>query len=148
MLPVLILVVPPTAAGGSYGCWYMGQQTALSLFRPSAGRRITDVPSQTTGSYIAGLAALAGTFALQSSQFHRLENTATTTANSTKKRIPASKAYVPPHKQAHSHQFQPPKTMGEFFQKMGRPVLIRAGAGGIAFFCSGMVQTLITIRND
>jgi hypothetical protein len=176
MLPLIILVVPPSVAGGGYACWYLGQQTALSLFQSSKIRidagngngngngnttrssTTSTVPSQqSTGSYIAGLATLGGMYGLQSSQFHRLEDTpkpnshTQTQMGHTKRTSAAEKsrtAYVPPHKQAQSHQFQPPKSMAEAFQRMGRPVLMRAGAGGIAFFCSGIVQTLVTTRKE
>ena len=160
MLPVLILIVPPSVAGGGYATWYLGQQAALSLTALSSRNKRNDADHEiayTTGSYIAGIATLGSAYGILSSRFHLLEyagakqmeeNTnVTMRSHSSSKHVGSGRKagyeFIPPHKQAQSQQFQPPKTMSEAIQRMGRPVLIRAGAGCIAFFCSGLVQTLV-----
>jgi len=127
MLPVLMLVFPPSVAGGGYACWFLGQQTALL---PTNKR---EAPIQSPGSYMAGITTLVGVYGLQSTQFPQNGQVA---KNSTSK-------FVPPQKQARDVQFQPPKSMAEALQRMGRPVFMRVGAGGVAFFCAGVVQTFV-----
>mmetsp|Transcript_7676 Transcript_7676/g.7234 ORF Transcript_7676/g.7234 Transcript_7676/m.7234 type:complete len:160 (-) Transcript_7676:123-602(-) len=156
MLPLLILVVPPSLAGGGYACWYLGKNTALTLFQSSKRTSLTSASSsseQSTQSYMAGMTTLVVVYGLQSSQFHRLVKDTSKSRTQAKIRESGVKnrgnstAYVPPHKQPRSQQFQPPKSMNDAFRRMGRPVLMRAGAGGIALFCSGIFQTFVVIRS-
>lgn len=139
MLPVLILIVPPSIIGGGYGFWCFGHSTALSLFQqtaksvPGAAKPSPSPPhSQCAGSYAAGLSTCVGTYALLGSQFHRVEGA-------------AGAQYVPSHKRTTPAQFHPPKTVAEAFQRVGKPLLLRAGAGGAALFCAGLAQTFVAL---
>jgi hypothetical protein len=171
MLPVLILVVPPTVVGGGYTCWYLGQQSTLSLLSsssrnsndPSSFKKLTnDERQQTTGSYIAGIATFATVYGLQSMLFPKdinantnviqegsnsLNNQSGMKSNNTNNsNSNSSKTFIPPHKRKAADQFQPPKSMTEAFQRVGRPILIRSGSAGVAFFFAGVVQTYITMK--
>ena len=150
MLPVLILIVPPSVLGGGYACWHVGQQAATSITKGTEYDmlHISNI-NHSTGSYMAGIGSMLGIYGIISSQFVRLEDTNTNTStktsiNNTKTKTSTHHIHIPPHKQTKAHQFQPPKTIQEAFQRMGRPVLIRAGAGSIAFFCGGLVQMLVS----
>ena len=57
-----------------------------------------------------------------------------------------NKKFIPPHKRKLADQFQPPKSMGEVFQRMGRPVLIRSAGGCVAFFVAGALQTYMQLQ--
>jgi len=122
MLPLLFLIVPPSVVGGSYLMWYSGQQIVLSR-----SKRI-EPPPQSAASFATGLAAFFGTYGVQSALFPHDKPTTTTTA---KKMV-----YVPP------------KSVGEVFQRVGRPILMRVGAGSVAFFCAGAAQTYVALRNN
>lgn len=124
MLPLLILIVPPFLVGGSYLMWYSGQKMVLSQTK-----RLTP-PPQSTASYSAGIASLVGTYGLLSAVFFHNADKTTPTAATEKK------VYVPP------------KNFADVFQRVGRPVLMRAGAGSVAFLCAGAAQTYVALRNN
>jgi len=111
--------------------WYSGQQLVLSK------KQLSLAPTQSAGSYAAGIVTLAGAYGLQSTLFPKLAEKPNKATRASSK----SKSFVPPHKQAQA--YQPPQTMGEVFQRMGRPLLMRVGAGSVAFFCAGIVQTIV-----
>mmetsp|Transcript_2913 Transcript_2913/g.4404 ORF Transcript_2913/g.4404 Transcript_2913/m.4404 type:complete len:154 (+) Transcript_2913:53-514(+) len=152
MLPLLILVVPPSVAGGSYGSWYLGQQTALLLTSTSrtSSAPPLDAPSQSTASYISGIVTLVGAYGLQCTQFSRLESDADPNRHTPTKVHKGNSQehpkFVPPHKKASTAQFQAPQNVAEAFERVGRPMLIRAGAGGVALFCAGVVQTVVATK--
>eukprot|EP00979_Chaetoceros_neogracilis_P002699 scaffold437_cov288-Chaetoceros_neogracile.AAC.49 len=160
MLPVLLLVVPPSVAGGGYACWFLGQQTALSLknVNDSNNNNNSNINSNSNkplqplvksssgaGSYTAAIVTLAGVYGALSTQFPNDPDKGKDLAAKAKdKNTTAGSHFIPPHKQAQSAQFQPPKSFAEAFQRVGRPMIVRAGAGGVALFCAGIVQTLVT----
>lgn len=100
--------------------WYGGQRAILSR----ANRM--EAPPQSAASYATGFATLVGAYGLQSAFFPHEKETIKT----------EKKVYVPP------------KSAGEVFQRVGRPVLMRVGAGSIALFCAGAAQTYVALRND
>lgn len=101
--------------------WYSGQKVVL------ARKNLLEAPPQSAASFAAGMAALIGTYGVQSMLFP-VHETHTTVIKDKKK------VYVPP------------QSIGEAFQRVGRPVLLRAGAGLVAFFCAGMAQTYVSLR--
>lgn len=123
MLPLLFLIVPPSVIGGSYFMWYSGQQVVLSR------EKLLEAPRQSAASYASGIVTLVGTYGLQSMLFPQ-DKTNTTITKENKK------VYVPP------------QSVGEAFQRVGRPVLLRLGAASIAFFAAGITQTYVACRNN
>jgi len=106
--------------------WYSGQKLVLSR------TKLIKPPQQTAASYSAGISTLIGTYGLMSAVFlNRAQKTSTAAVTKEKKT-----GYVPP------------KTFGEVFQRVGRPALMRVGLGSIAFFCSGVAQTYVAVRNE
>lgn len=101
--------------------WFSGQKVVLSR------AKVLEAPTQSAASFGAGVVAFVGTYGLQSMLFPAHESH--TTVKDRKK------VYVPP------------QSIGEAFQRVGRPVLIRAGAGFVAFFCAGMAQTYVALRS-
>lgn len=171
MLPILLLVVPPTVVGGGYACWYIGQQTALSLLLPSASysngsandnqiqQPAAMATTKTIGNYIVGIGTFASVYGLQSMFFsddggssnrssaHTMDLSKQVNNNkSTSTASKSSNKFIPPHKRKLQDQFQPPKSMGEAFKRMGRPILIRSGSVGVAFFFAGVVQTTWMVK--
>ncbi len=182
---MLILALPPVVAGGSYGCWYAGQQTVLSFYSSSSlpslgnghgygngnlnssgnnqkGKKSVLVTGKGTGSfsyYASGIVTFGCIYGLQSMLFPRTVATKTKTHNlnrgnsssgsgsgsSSSSSSSSSKEFIPPHKRKLADQFQPPKSMGEAFQRMGRPVFIRSAAAGVSFFFVGVVQTCMNM---
>jgi hypothetical protein len=118
MLPLLILIVPPSIAGGSYVMWYSGQQVVLRR------KQLAEAPPQSAASYTTGIMTLVGTYGLQSFAFPDAQTKIT------------QGGYVPP------------QSIGEVFQRVGRPIVLRLGASSAAFFCAGVVQTYVTTRRD
>ena len=126
MLPVLMLIVPPSVAGGGYACWNLGQHTVLFW----SGQK--EVPIQSSASYMSGIVTCMSTYNLQAKLFPKSPALK-----------PVSSKHIPPHKQAKDAQFQPPRSAGEVFRRMGKPTLLRVGAGCISFFFAGAVQTFV-----
>ena len=125
MLPLLILVVPPSVAAGSYASWSLGQRVVV------VSRRLSDPPEDTFASYSSGLVALAGTygafeFALSQGEFATKESSVSQKASARRKA-----------------KFEPPKTIGDLVGRIGRPVLMRLGGAYAAFFCAGLLQTYV-----
>jgi len=130
-----IMIMPPAAAGGGYLMWYSGQQFVLHR------SKLAEAPSPSTISFISGITALVGTYSVQCPIVRSIEG-GDVAGEKAKEAI--QKEFVPPHKQA--QPFQPPQTLGEVYQRMGRPILARLGAGSIAFFCAGAIQTYVASK--
>ena len=92
-------------------------------------KKLIEAPPQSAASFAAGGFTFVGTYGLQSIMFPH--DTAPTTVVKEKKKV-----YVPP------------QNLGEVFQRVGRPVLARLGAGGVALFCAGVAQTYVACRNS
>lgn len=122
MLPLLFLIVPPSVVGGSYLAWYSGQKVVLSR------TKLLEPPPQSAASYFCGVSTLVVTYGLLSAVFLHHADKSTV--------IKEKKGYVPP------------KNIGEVFQRVGRPVLMRVGAGAVAFFCAGAAQTFVALRSS
>jgi hypothetical protein len=132
MLPLLMLTVPPTTVGGGYFMWYCGQQVVL-------GQK--QAPVSGALAYASGTFSGVGTYyGLQRACFPQALAGEKKTPNA-KLNSGIDKIHVPPHKQ--SNAFQPPQSTEEIFQRMGRPLLMRLGAGGVALFCAGVAQTYV-----
>lgn len=130
MLPLLILVVPPTVAGGCYISWSTGEALILKRYR------VSSPPPQSAGTYTAGLLTLAGAYSFQSALIHRLEQSgADISPTAGNNRGNQNKSYVPPQNFAEVVQFS-------------RPMMVRLGAAGVAFFCAGAVQTYISLPSQ
>jgi hypothetical protein len=161
MLPLFMLTAPPIVMGGSYCMWYSGQQIALKQ------KILREAPPSGAAAYASGVATGAGTYyVLQTAFFPQngsmkesqqsmnpksgtLESTKQQHTSATRGNGSSSSShskFVPPHKQAKS--FQPPQTMGEAFQRIGRPMLMRVGAGGFALLCAGLVQTYVAVASS
>lgn len=154
MLPLLILTVPPATIGGFYCMWASGQHIVLQQKKLQH-----KVPPQSgLAAYGAGVATVAGTyFGLQAALFPPEASSEPVDSHSSSAEPKGSgltkqqgatksgcaKDFVPPHKQQQAQAFHPPQSMGEFAQRMGRPLLMRMGVGGVAFFCAGVVQTCV-----
>jgi hypothetical protein len=141
MLPVLILVIPPSAIGGGYVAWNLGKHSSFLLLGKNTSTPHDDSSSDSRRSisYIADIITAFGVYGILSTQFPK--ETQIEEHNATKSKV--TKTYVPIHKQAKSAQFQPPATFQEAFHRFGRPVVIRAGAGGFALFCAGFFTSLV-----
>lgn len=139
MIPILMISIPPVVAGGGYSCWSLGQYSVLQW------KRVADPPPQTFGSYFAGITSFICTYGLQSMMFS-YDNLKTTKNDMSLKSDESGstlKSRIPVHKQPTGLQYQPPKSLEETFHRIGRPLLMRLGAGGVSFFCAGVVQTFI-----
>jgi len=130
MLPLLILVVPPTAIGGGYLSWSAGQRLLLAGLDDAAA-----APPSTWGSNVAGLAALAGTYGVVESSLGRWESTS------------RSGAHHGASGSSGGPKFVQPKSVGDLMSRIGPPVLARLGAASFAFFCAGAVQAYVTSRS-
>jgi len=53
---------------------------------------------------------------------------------------------LPPHKRMATQRFQPPQTIHELMQFVGRPLLMRVGAASVAFYLTGAAQAYIGSR--
>mmetsp|Transcript_22388 Transcript_22388/g.33128 ORF Transcript_22388/g.33128 Transcript_22388/m.33128 type:complete len:159 (+) Transcript_22388:181-657(+) len=152
MLPVLLLVLPPSIAGGGYACWFLGHQTAHSFLSDGSNKPATPLINS-GASYATAVGAFAGVYGALSTQFPRHQETgegkdlAKTKQKASVSVSESKKSFVPPHKKAQSEQFQPPKTIAEAFRRYGRPMVFRAGAVGVAFFCAGTLQTVVANKN-
>jgi hypothetical protein len=103
--------------------WYCGQQVMLSR------KKLVEAPPHSAASFASGIVTLIGTYSLQSMLFP--QDKATTTIVKENKKV-----YVPP------------QNIGEAFQRVGRPVLMRVGAASVAFFCAGAAQTYVACHNS
>lgn len=167
MLPLLILVVPPTAIGGGYLSWSAGQKlvlaTASSSSSTSSSSTDDEAPPNTLASNVAGLAALAGTYGAAEYFMGQSESsggaaqgsgstgsgnisksgtsTATATGNGTIKKGPSVAG------SSGGGKFVQPKSVGDLLSRIGPPVLMRLGAASFAFFCAGAVQTVVASKS-
>ena len=170
MLPLLILVVPPTAIGGGYLSWSAGQKLILATASSSSstGSRTSstdEAPPNTLASNLAGLAALAGTYGAAEYLLGQSESsggvsqgsgsagsgtisksgtsssTATATGNGATKKGPSVAAG------GGGGKFVQPKSVGDLLSRIGPPVLMRLGAASFAFFCAGAVQTYVASKS-
>jgi hypothetical protein len=140
MIPILMLSIPHVAVGGGYGCWSLGQHSVLKW------KGVADPPPQTLGSFGVGGAAFICIYGLQSMMFSNVKCKTTKNDMVSTKDESASKlknTSIPLHKQSSSLHYQPPKSLEETFHRVGRPIIMRLGAGGVSFFCAGVVQTLV-----
>jgi len=133
---------------------YSGQQLVLQGNEKNVLRN-------SAGSYGAGIATLLAVYQLQQPMIRVLEGSEAGSTDHSQARSAAyapkgnqpqrtaathssNSNFIPPHKSANA--FQPPQTMGEVFQRMGRPVLARCAAGSVAFFCAGAIQTYMAAK--
>ena len=136
MLPLLILIVPPTVLGGGYVSWSAGQKLAL----PSS--RSEDPPPDTFASYSAGLTALGGAYGLAEFALGKFEIGNPATHHSGEGGAAGAKADIR-NAAGSGNKFVQPKSVGELLGRVGPPVLLRLGAVSMAFFCSGAVQSYV-----
>jgi hypothetical protein len=123
MLPLLLLVGVPSAAGSCYVMWGQGQQMAL---RTSS--RLEHPPSSSVASYVCGVGTLIGAYAGQGQLIRKFEGSST-----------PSSAPAP---------YQQPQNVVDALRRMGKPALLHVGAASMAFFCAGLMQTYVTCLWD
>lgn len=164
MLPILVLTVPPIIGGGGYVCWSQGQNLVLdsmgSAGSGSAGSSASsmvlspsksNVPDHSVGSFTAGILTLFGSYNLA---FAGLAATFLTqedlSSASSKSSAGAAGASISMGDKQDMKKFQqnykPPQSLQEFFQRAGRPGMVRVGAAGFAFFCAGAAQTIVAMK--
>ena len=152
MLPLLILVVPPTAAGGGYLSWSAGQRLILLAGGKTRTRSCTssspsayadEAPPNTLASNVAGLAALAGTYGAAEYLLGRSERSGTPHTKTTASAAGAGGGGGG----GGGGKFVQPKGIGDLLSRVGPPVLMRLGAASFAFFCAGAVQTYVASRS-
>mmetsp|Transcript_17513 Transcript_17513/g.26073 ORF Transcript_17513/g.26073 Transcript_17513/m.26073 type:complete len:149 (-) Transcript_17513:347-793(-) len=143
MLPLLILVVPPTVIGGSYGMWYSGQKLVLlSSYQQHSTKKLTTVPPpQSSASYAAGLITLGGTYGLLQSITLGVGDSAVSSFSASSQST-KTKVYIK------EGGYQPPQTLAELKSRIGAPLLKRMGIASIAFFVAGSVQTYVALHYD
>ena len=141
MLPLLILVVPPTAIGGGYLSWSAGQKLILAADNTSSAQVDDEAPPNTLASNVAGLASLAGTYGAAEYLLGRSEiSGGAATATGKGPTVAGSGA-------TGGGKFVQPKSVGDLLSRIGPPVLMRLGAASFAFFCAGAVQTYVASRS-
>mmetsp|Transcript_64 Transcript_64/g.132 ORF Transcript_64/g.132 Transcript_64/m.132 type:complete len:158 (-) Transcript_64:882-1355(-) len=143
MLPLLILVVPPTVIGGGYVSWSAGQNFMLK--RSSLE---SSPPSDTLTSYGSGILTLGITYGLAEVVFAYIGGTTAiaTTAASSSSSSSAASGHARPSGgggKLTAGRYVPPKSAGDLLGRVGPPVLMRLGAASFAFFCAGAVQTYV-----
>lgn len=151
-----IMLTPPLVATTCYVCWFGGQ----SLVLRQRGRRRLDrqqrPPPFSYSSYALGLAVALPVYYMQrpwirwmeQSRQQGLQTQSAVPANKTGHSIATTSTRStttqfrtpPPHKLDPAVRFQPPQTLAEFWQRMGRPVTARVGALAVSFFCAGAMQ--------
>jgi hypothetical protein len=140
MIPILMLSIPPVAAGGGYACWSFGEYSVLKW------KQVTHPPPQTLATFFAGTTSFICSYGLQSMMFLNDNNKTKKNDMAFTKDKTASKllkSRIPVHKQSSTLHYQPPKSFEEVFHHIGRPLITRLAAGGVSFFCAGIVQTLV-----
>ena len=145
MLPLLILVVPPTAIGGGYLSWSAGQKLILAADNTSSAQVDDEAPPNTLASNVAGLASLAGTYGAAEYMLGRSESSggaATATGKG-----PNVAGSGDGGGGGGGGKFVQPKSVGDLLSRIGPPVLMRLGAASFAFFCAGAVQTYVASRS-
>lgn len=161
MLPLLILVVPPTAIGGGYVSWTAGQKLILATASGGSSSSLPDdAPPNTLASNVAGLAALAGTYGIAEYFMGQSESSAAgaTQGSSSSGSGDISKSGTssitgtatgkgPSVAGGGGGKFVQPKSVGDLLSRIGPPVLMRLGAASLAFFCAGAVQTYVASRS-
>ena len=164
MLPLLILVVPPTAIGGGYLSWSAGQRLILAAASSSTSPSADEAPPNTLASNVAGLATLAGTYGAAEYVLGQSESAGGVAQGSTSSSTgsgnisksgtsgtcstaTASVSQKGPTA-AGGGKFVQPKSMGDLLSRIGPPVLMRLGAASFAFFCAGAVQTYVASRSS
>lgn len=140
MIPILMISIPPVAVGGGYACWSFGEYSVLKL------KQVTHSPPQTLASFFTGATSFMCSYGLQSMMFINENHKSTKNDMAIDKDETQSKllkSRIPVHKQSSSLHYQPPKSLKEVFHRIGRPLIMRLAAGGVSFFCAGIVQTLV-----
>jgi hypothetical protein len=131
MLPLLLLVGVPSAAGSCYVMRGQGQKLVVSANRLSAS------PTQSAMSISAGVGAFFGAYGVGAKGIRFLEDLAavagstTTTTTTTPK-----KAFVAP------------QSVRDALQRAGKPLLFHTLAASAAFFAAGAVQTQVAAWTD
>uniref|UniRef100_A0A6S8TYM2 Uncharacterized protein n=1 Tax=Chaetoceros debilis TaxID=122233 RepID=A0A6S8TYM2_9STRA len=170
MLPILVLTVPPVVGGGGYVCWSQGQNFILNSMgsagngKGNAGQSTSSMvlltstsnaPDQSIGSFAAGIVTLFGSYNLAFTGLaaailpkKELSSVSAPAKPSTSTGAGASNSTSGNKKSIKKFQqnYKPPQSMQEFFQKAGRPGLVRVGAAGFAFFCAGAAQTIVALK--
>jgi hypothetical protein len=134
--------------------WFQGQKAALNLMKsksvgfsgpvPGPG----PVPDQSALTYTSGFVALGCGYLVTQKALVALflptEKAAMPTTRSSQE--VGKIAIIGSSKRSQSLNYVPPQSVKEFFQRAGKPALIRIGAAGFAFFCSGAVQTHLALK--
>jgi hypothetical protein len=163
MLPLLILVVPPSVVGGSYWMWYQGEQFVLHQWGNPRDTTIvaqqpfvshSNTASSSVQSFVVGGVAWVGAYGLQSQfLFPFFQDTPKPTTINTKPTSCSTSSLKKPQQTNATTKlpknqpltFVPPKNMSELFHRAGRPVLLRLGAICVSFFCAGAAQTYASL---
>ena len=170
------MIVPPATILGGYGCWYAGEQFTIhnllatphnnkkklpspgssraaannstrSMFSTGMNEKPRTTPKHGIFSFAAGLLTLYGIYRVQFPFVQQWEQSGPNyERNNLHVSRSDSKVHVPPHKS--SAAFQPPQTLHDLWERMGRSVIGRFGAGAVAFFCAGTVQTCVAAMFD
>lgn len=150
---VTVVCLPPSVLISGYMLWYQGEQLVLSNHY---NRYIMeeDVPDQTKTSFVAGLATLGGTYYALSLVFPFVEG-GTRVAQELKEHAVSRDHFNPTDKgftvydniqKGGPGRYAPPKDMLELARRVAPPITLRLAASSVAFFCAGVAQTYIALK--
>mmetsp|Transcript_50267 Transcript_50267/g.75059 ORF Transcript_50267/g.75059 Transcript_50267/m.75059 type:complete len:151 (-) Transcript_50267:1805-2257(-) len=140
MLPILLLVGVPSAAGTFYVMWGQGQSTAMMLSTTSM-----NPPPSTLLSSCSGIATVVGVYGAQGLAIRYFEGDSPSSSMVDQSHHKTgSRAASSDHAQS-SSSFKPPKGAVDVLKRVGKPALLHVGAASVAFFFAGMVQTKVAL---
>ena len=144
MLP--LLVISPSVVISGYVCWYQGQHLVLTNHYNQSNIAADEVPDQSFKSYIIGLTALGCAYYAQSLVFPFIEG-GTILRRELKEHV-SSQRFTVHNKEGGPGRYMPPKDFLELAKKVVPPIALRVGASSIAFFCAGIVQNYVALRQQ
>lgn len=154
---VTIVCLPPSVAISGYLCWYQGQQIVLSGHYNRSFIAEDEVPNQSFKSYIIGLATLGGAYYAQSLTFPFIEG-GTLAGKELKEHAMSSTRHnnhfskndkqFTVYKEGGPGKYSPPKNYLELAKRVAPPITLRVAASSMAFFCAGIVQTYIALKQQ
>ena len=141
---ITILCLPPSVAISGFFCWYSGEKFVI--------RNRYDEPDQTFSSYCVGFASLGGAYYIQSLAFPVIGG-GTLAARELKEHATSinhnhfsnSKQFTV-YKEGGAGKYLPPKDMFELVRRVAPPITLRIAASSMAFFCAGVAQTYVALR--
>lgn len=151
---ITILCLPPSVAISGYFCWYNGEKLVIKNHYQKRHFFADDVPDQTFASYFIGIAALGGAYYLQSLAFPFIEG-GTLAARELKEHATTmnhdhfsnSKQFTV-YKEGGAGKYSPPKDVFELARRVAPPITLRVFASSMAFFCAGVAQTYVALRQS